>query len=591
MKYPKDYLDEIKARLKVSNVVSKTVSLKKRGKEFVGLSPFKNERTPSFTVNDEKEFYHCFATGEHGNIFDFVMKTQNLRFGETVKYLASIAGMKPYIFSKQDEEREKDWNNYKEIYKNYVEYYHNELLNNNSSSEAKSYIKNRGLKLEDVQNFKIGFVTKEIDFYEFLLKKFDKTDINNSGIFYFDEKKQKHINRFRERIIFPIKNISGDVIAIGGRSIKENNFSAKYINSPETQFFKKGSNLYNLDKSRKLSNKMDFIYLVEGYMDVIGLYKNNIQNVVANLGTALTPRQISILDQFFNNIIICFDGDLSGYKAALRAAENSIIELKPEKKILFLFLPDKYDPDSYVKKFGKEKFQEFSNQNTVEIHKFIFNHYYKEVNDNPSSKALFEKNLKSIALTIKDEYIKKYVLDYYLEEISKLSPNINRNYKNIKIKNAKSLKSTQKYYNETKLLSSIEIKEFSFLFIIINRPDFIRDNFHLIENVKLFTNENKIIFETILKKSNFFKETDITKLNIDKNLIDRVLKYASIKNIWDKNSNDDEKIENILTEVVRDLKNHELEIRIQDLEEKFSKDLSEDTFNQLKELKKLQNLN
>ena len=519
------------------------------------------------------------------------MKTQNLRFGETVKYLASIAGMKPYIFSKQDEEREKDWNNYKEIYKNYVEYYHNELLNNNSSSEAKSYIKNRGLKLEDVQNFKIGFVTKEIDFYEFLLKKFDKTDINNSGIFYFDEKKQKHINRFRERIIFPIKNISGDVIAIGGRSIKENNFLAKYINSPETQFFKKGSNLYNLDKSRKLSNQMDFIYLVEGYMDVIGLYKNNIQNVVANLGTALTPRQISILDQFFNNIIICFDGDLSGYKAALRAAENSIIELKPEKKILFLFLPDKYDPDSYVKKFGKEKFQEFSNQNTVEIHKFIFNHYYKEVNDNPSSKALFEKNLKSIALTIKDEYIKKYVLDYYLEEISKLSPNINRNYKNIKIKNAKSLKSTQKYYNETKLLSSIEIKEFSFLFIIINRPDFIRDNFHLIENVKLFTNENKIIFETILKKSNFFKETDITKLNIDKNLIDRVLKYASIKNIWDKNSNDDEKIENILTEVVRDLKNHELEIRIQDLEEKFSKDLSEDTFNQLKELKKLQNLN
>ena len=159
-------------------------------------------------------------------------------------------------------------------------------------------------------------------------------DINNSGIFYFDEKK-KHINRFRERIIFPIKNISGDVIAIGGRSIKENNYLAKYINSPETQFFKKGSNLYNLDKSRKLSNKIDYVYLVEGYMDVIGLYKNNIQNVVANLGTAFTSRQISTLDQFFNKIIICFDGDDSGYKAALRAAENSIIELN-QKKILFL---------------------------------------------------------------------------------------------------------------------------------------------------------------------------------------------------------------------------------------------------------------
>tara|TARA_Y100001958_G_C21221597_1_gene546967 strand:- start:86 stop:1861 length:1776 start_codon:yes stop_codon:yes gene_type:complete len=591
MKYPKDYLNEIKARLKVSSVVSRTVSLKRRGKEFVGLSPFKNERTPSFTVNDEKEFYHCFATSEHGNIFDFVMKTQNLRFGEAVKFLASLAGMKPYTFSKQDEQREKDWNTYKEIYKNYIEYFHNELLKNNNSLDAKEYIKHRGLKLEDVRNFKLGYVTNEIDFYDYLLKKFDKKDLNNSGIFYLDEKKQKYINRFRERIIFPINNISGEVIAIGGRAIKENNYFAKYINSPETQFFKKGSNLYNLDKSRRLSNKLDNVYVVEGYMDVIGLYKNNIQNVVANLGTALTSRQISVLDQFFNKIIICFDGDESGYKAALRAAENSIIELKPEKKISFLFLPDNQDPDSFVNEFGKEKFDLFSNQNQIEIHKFIFNHYYKEVENNPSSKAIFEKKLKSIASGIKDEYIKKYVLDYYLEEISKLSPNLNNNKKfNQKI-NTRSLKSTQKFYNETKTLKSIEIKEFSFLFILLKKPVFIRDNIHLIENVKLFTNENRILFNAIIEQSKNFQNSDINMLNIDKNLIDRVYKYASIKNIWDKNSSDYEKIENILVEVIRDLKNYELEIRIQDLEEKFSKDLSEDTFNQLKELKKLQNLN
>ena len=591
MKYPKEYLDEIKTRLKVSSVVSKFVALKKRGKEFVGLSPFKNEKTPSFTVNDEKEFYHCFATSEHGNIFDFVMKTQNLRFGEAVKFLASLAGMKPYTFSKQDEQREKDWNTYKEIYKNYIEYFHNELLKNNNSLDAKEYIKHRGLKLEDVRNFKLGYVTNEIDFYDYLLKKFDKKDLHNSGIFYLDEKKQKYINRFRERIIFPINNISGEVIAIGGRAIKENNYFAKYINSPETQFFKKGSNLYNLDKSRRLSNKLDNVYVVEGYMDVIGLYKNNIQNVVANLGTALTSRQISVLDQFFNKIIICFDGDESGYKAALRAAENSIIELKPEKKISFLFLPDNQDPDSFVNEFGKEKFDLFSNQNQIEIHKFIFNHYYKEVENNPSSKAIFEKKLKSIASGIKDEYIKKYVLDYYLEEISKLSPNLNNNKKfNQKI-NTRSLKSTQKFYNETKTLKSIEIKEFSFLFILLKKPEFIRDNIHLIENVKLFTNENRILFNAIIEQSKNFQNSDINMLNIDKNLIDRVYKYASIKNIWDKNSSDYEKIENILVEVIRDLKNYELEIRIQDLEEKFSKDLSEDTFNQLKELKKLQNLN
>ena len=591
MKYPKNYLDEIKARLRVSNVVSRSVSLKKRGKEFVGLSPFKNERTPSFTVNDEKEFYHCFATGEHGNIFDFIMKTQNLRFGEAVKFLASLAGMKPYTFSKQDEQREKDWNNYKEIYRTYIDYFHNELLKNKNSSDAKMYIKNRGLKLEDVKNFKLGFVTSEIEFYDYLSKKFDTKDLNNSGIFYYDEKRQKYINRFRDRIIFPINNISGDVIAIGGRAIKENNFLAKYINSPETQFFKKGSNLYNLDKSRKLSNKLNDIYLVEGYMDVIGLYRNDIKNVVANLGTALTPRQISILDQFFNNIIICFDGDESGYKAGLRAAENSIIELKPEKKIMFLFLPDKHDPDSFVNKYGKNKFLEFSDQNSIEIHKFIFQHYYNEVDDNPSSKAVFEKKLKNIAYTIKDEYIKKYVLDYYLEQISKLSPNINKNSKSYQKLNFKSLKSTQKFYNETKSLTSIEIKEFSLLFILINEPEFIRDNFHLIENVKLFTNENKVLFETLINQSNKFQNFNLKKLNIDKNLIDRVFKFASIKNIWKQNSTDDEKVESILNEILRDLKNHELEIRIQDLEDKFSKDLSETTFNQLKELKKLKNLN
>ena len=160
MKYPKEYLDEIKNRLKVSTVVSKTVSLKKRGKEFVGLSPFKNEKTPSFTVNDGKEFYHCFATSEHGNIFDFVMKTQNLKFGEAVKYLAQLAGMQPYMFSKQDEEREKKWNEYKSIFKQYVDFYHNELLKNENYSIARDYLKKRSLGKDEVKKFKIGYVEK-----------------------------------------------------------------------------------------------------------------------------------------------------------------------------------------------------------------------------------------------------------------------------------------------------------------------------------------------------------------------------------------------------------------------------------------------
>ena len=389
MKYPKEYLDEIKTRLKVSTVVSKTVKLKKRGKEFVGLSPFKTEKTPSFTVNDEKEFYHCFSTSEHGNIFDFVMKTQNLRFGEAVKMLSNLAGMQPYTFSKQDEERENKWQIYKSICHNFAEFYKNQLFKNEKSIKAKNYLKGRGISGFEVKNFNLGFVTEDIDYYEILKKDFDENVINETGLFYFDENKKKYVSRFRNRIIFPINNISGNIIGFGGRILEDNKNLAKYINSPETPFFKKGSNLYNLDKSRILSNKLEDVFLVEGYMDVIGLSKNGIDNTVANLGTALTSRQIQILNQFYNHIIICFDGDKSGYKAALRAAENIIDELKPEKKISFLLLDNNLDPDNFVNKYGKEKFLEFSNQNSIPIHKFIFEHYSKQINENPSSKALF----------------------------------------------------------------------------------------------------------------------------------------------------------------------------------------------------------
>tara|TARA_Y100001970_G_scaffold25748_1_gene30746 strand:- start:4399 stop:6174 length:1776 start_codon:yes stop_codon:yes gene_type:complete len=591
MKYPKEYLEEIKTRLKVSTVVSKTVNLKRRGKEYVGLSPFKTEKTPSFTVNDEKEFYHCFSTAEHGNIFDFVMKTQNLKFGEAVKVLANLAGMKPYTFSKEDEIREKKWINYKSIFNRYVDHYHNELLKNPISTEAKNYLKKRGLTIDEVKKFKIGFETNDVTFQEIIFKDYKENEIKDTGLFYFDENKKKYVSRFRERVLFPIKNITGDPIAVGGRILKDSKYLAKYINSPETPFFKKGSNLFNLDLARKLSNNQNNIFLVEGYMDVIGLNKNKIDNVVANLGTSLTTRQIQTLNQFFDEIVICFDGDESGYKAALRAAENSIIELKPEKKISFLFLPDNHDPDSFVNEKGKDFFLEFSKGNSLSIHKFIFNHYFKNMDNSPSSRAIFEKRLRSISLTIKDEFIRKYVLEYFLEKISDLTPNTNLKYKKKYSKPSNSLKSTQNYYNETKSLKAIDIKEFSFLYILLKKPELMKNNFNLIENVKLFSSENKLLLSEILTQTKNFENVDIENIRIDHNLIERVLKYASIKHIMVKNFNDDEKILEILSELIRDLKNYELEIRIEELESRFSKDLSEVTFNELKELKKLQKIN
>ena len=590
MKYPKEYLEEIKTRLKVSTVVSKTVSLKKRGKEFVGLSPFKTEKTPSFTVNDEKGFYHCFSTSEHGNIFDFIMKTQNLRFGEAVKYLANLAGMQPYTFTKKDEERENQWKEYSEIFKTYVDFCHNELLKNNDLIFVKEYLKKRNLTKEEVVKFNIGYVQPNNSFVRELESRFNQKSLLETGLFYLDEKRKVLIERFKERVIFPINSITGYPIALGGRKIKENNNFAKYINSPETPFFKKGSNLYNLDFARKFSNKIDYIYLVEGYMDVVGLSNKGIYNAVANLGTSLTEKQMSILNQFYDDIVICFDGDESGYNAALRAAESLIQELKPEKNISFLFLPDKDDPDSFVNKHGKDYFIDFTKTNKLLINNFIFQHYKNKAEDNPSSLAIFEKTVRSIANSIKDEFIKKYVLEDYLEKIHNLTPNTNERKYKFKPK-VRSLKSTQKFFNETKNLSYIEIKEYSFLYIVINNLALLKENLNLIQNVKLFSTENKLIFESILEK--LFKEKDITleKLSLDQNIIEKITKFASIKYVLNKvEDNYEEKIE-LLNEIIRDIKNYELEIRIEELESKFSKDFNESTFNEIKELKKLQKIN
>ena len=591
MKYPKEYLEEIKTRLKVSTVVSKYVSLKKRGKEYVGLSPFKNEKTPSFTVNDEKEFYHCFATSEHGNIFDFIMKTQNFKFGEAVKHLANLAGMQPYIFSKQDEEREKKWKIYSSIFLEYVDFYHNQLLKNEKYSKARDYLKNRSLDKDQVKKFKIGYVEKNPNLFEELKKNYQIDDLLETGLFYLDEKKNIYVERFRGRLIFPINNISGQPIALGGRIIEKSDFLAKYVNSPETLFFKKGSNLYNLDLARKLSNKFDNIFLVEGYMDVVGLSKNGIENAVANLGTSLTDKQIFTLNQFFNDIIICFDGDESGYKAALRAAENSIKDMKPEKQISFLFLPDQEDPDSFVNKNGKEYFFDYSKQNKISIHQFIFNHYKKNTQNNPSSMAIFEKKLRSIANTIKDNYIKKYVLEYFIEKISGLTPYTSQNQKNFYVKKTRSLEKTQKHFNESQSLSGVELKEFSLIYLVLYNLNLMRNQIHLLKDIKLFSEVNKQIFEKIVFKLNLENNLTIDHLDIDTQLIDKITKFAPIKHILQKKIDRDHEVLELLDDIIRDLNNYDLEFRIQELESKFSKDLSETTFNELKELKKKQNIN
>ena len=396
MKYPKEYLDEIKLRLKVSQVVSKTVQLKKRGKEFVGLSPFKNEKSPSFTINDEKEFYHCFSSGEHGNIFDFLMKTKAVGFGEAVRSLAAEAGMQPYRFSNFDKEKDLRFQNYKNIYKDYLDYFHKELFEPNNKV-ALEYLIHRGLTESIIKEFKLGYVPWKNSFHENLLKKYSEDNINLTGLYYKHDKSGKYIDRFNSRIIFPINNITGDPVAFGGRIIKESKL-AKYINSPETEFYKKGSMIFNLDKAKDCRSETNEVIIVEGYMDVVSLYSSGIKNVIANSGTALTDRQIEIIWKFFSNPIICLDGDQSGQKAALRIAEKLFPLINDQNKIYFSIMPEENDPDEYIKQHGKENFLALLKEKQV-IQSYIWNYHLQKIDrNNPFEVSRFEKEIKVMLL-------------------------------------------------------------------------------------------------------------------------------------------------------------------------------------------------
>ena len=589
MKYPKEYLDEIKLRLKVSQVVGKSVQLKKRGKEFVGLSPFKNEKSPSFTVSDEKEFYHCFSTGEHGNIFDFLIKTKGMNFGEAVRTLAAEAGMPPYRFTKIDTEKEKRFNSYKNIFKDYLDFFHKQLFLP-ENKPALDYLEKRGLQQNIIKEFSLGYVPWQNNFYEELLKKFSEQDIALTGLYYKNDKTNKFVDRFNSRIIFPINNLTGEPIAFGGRIIKESNL-AKYINSPETEFYKKGRMIFNLDKAKALRSETDEVVIVEGYMDVVSLYASGVKNVISNSGTALTETQIDLIWKFFSNPIICLDGDQSGQNAALRIAEKLLPLINENNKLYFSILPKGEDPDDYIKKNGKEKFNEFLNSKKI-IQSYIWDAHIAEVNiNNPFEISKFEKKIKALCYGIKDETLKKYILEDFLEKIKNLTP-IQSSKKTftpfIKYgkKDFKVLNKTKQLYNEKNHYSKEEVKEQSALFIALNHPSSIKDKINFLDEIN-FTNEKNNEFKNEL--INIIKNDSINAikdLNTDqkfRSIINEINKNINFKNILNKKN--DQEIEELFVELINELKEMNHLKQIEFLENKVAKNLDESSYSELLKLK------
>ena len=589
MKYPKEYLDEIKLRLKVSQVVGKTVQLKKRGKEFIGLSPFKNEKSPSFTVNDEKEFYHCFSSGEHGNIFDFLMKTKSIGFGEAVRALAVEAGMQPYRFSNFDQKKDLRFQTYKNIFKEYSNYFHQQLFNSNTK-EASDYLSKRNLKKNTIEDFQLGYVPWQNNFYEELLKKYSEEEINLTGLYYKNDKTGKYIDRFNSRILFPINNITGDTIAFGGRIIREGKL-AKYINSPETEFYKKGSMIFNLDKAKDSRSETNEVLIVEGYMDVLSVYTSGIKNVIANSGTALTERQISLIWKFFSNPIICLDGDESGQKAALRIAEKLFPLINEKNKIYFTIMPDGGDPDDYIKHNGKEGLLNLLKEKEI-IQSFIWNYYLSKIDqNNPYEISKFEKEIKKLSYSIQDETLKKYVLENFLEKIKKLTP-IQAARKNYKFKPYKKekdyqiLKETKILHQKRKDLSKIQIIEFSILFIILNYLDIASKKLEQLSQIEFLSEKNESLKNTItsyLAEGNNMQIIN-EKINTGYGKIIREINENSNIQIIIKNKNNEE-VSYFLEELIQDHKEQSNLRKIESLEQKLINNLDENSYSELIKLK------
>jgi len=360
-------IEEIRSAVDIVDIISSYVHLRKRGKNFVGLCPFHQEKTPSFTVSSDKQIFHCFGCGAGGNVFKFLMDFKNISFIEAVEEIAEHAGIKIQYEKSELTEIQKELEEFYEINNFAARYFEEVLQKSFDAEEARQYLRRRNIKPKTQKLFRIGFAPAGWNNFLNAAKenKIDLQKAKTLGLIDVNEKGE-YYDKFRERIIFPIFSPNGRVIAFGGRILIDKENTAKYLNSPESKIYSKRKSLYGLFHSKEEIRKLDRAILVEGYMDLISLYQADIKNVVASSGTSLTEEQVQLLSRFTKNIIVLFDADPAGQKASLRSIE---LLLKNDFDIKVMMLPPGEDPDSFINKYGKEKFDELLNsaKNFVEF--------------------------------------------------------------------------------------------------------------------------------------------------------------------------------------------------------------------------------
>ena len=445
----KETIDKVFEFARVEEVISDFIALKKTGANFKGLSPFTNEKTPSFIVSPSKQIWKDFSSGKGGNVIAFLMEHEQFNYPESIRYLANKYNIE--IIETNDKNENSEERNKREslfIINSFAqEYFQNVVL---KEVDVKNYLKERGLSDSTIVNFNIGFSPdKKNSFYKNASEKGFSIDyLIETGLVISNE--NNHIDRFRGRIMFPIKSISGRVIGFGGRIIDSNKKIAKYINSPESKIYNKSKTLYGIYESKQFIVKNDVCFLVEGYMDVVQLHEHGIKNVLATSGTSLTKDQIILIKRLTSNIIILFDGDQAGLSASMRSIDMILEEGLNVKICQF---PDGEDPDSFVKKYKHDKMIEYIDEESKDLIDFIISVNNEFEKDEDKKVDLIKSILKSISLIpdlLKQEvYIKKLSSVLSIEESS-----LFRSFSNIKVgKKLQKSKSRQYSKNIVKIES------------------------------------------------------------------------------------------------------------------------------------------
>ncbi|MBV9347151.1 MAG: DNA primase [Pseudolabrys sp.] len=407
MRFTPQFLDELKARLPVSEVVGKRVKLSKAGREWKGLSPFNKEKTASFFVNDQKQAWFDFSSGQNGSIFDFVMKTDGVTFPEAVERLAQMAGMALPKVSREDEARDARRKTLHDICELAAKFFEASLASK-AGAKARGYLADRGLDAATQLKFRVGYALAD----RYALKEhlgslgIPVPDMIEAGLLIAGDDIPVPYDRFRDRVMFPIGDLRGRIIAFGGRAL-DKDAPAKYLNSPETPLFHKGANLYNFAPARQAVHDGAALIVVEGYVDVIAMVTSGFPAAVAPLGTALTEDQLGLLWKMADEPILCFDGDNAGLRAAYRAVDLALPRLKPGKSLRFALLPEGQDPDDLARSGGRAALEEVINS-ARPLAAMLWSRETEGQFDTPERRAALEARIREIANVIGDESVRKY---------------------------------------------------------------------------------------------------------------------------------------------------------------------------------------